>query len=285
MILPRISKGRITSPCQMYDHITTRGNLTQQTPHHTAYGFAPLIMVIKSSDVHAVETLILPRARHQYANLVSRKRVHSESMQPAVRCDPRWRHAVCMKWPERSVTTVSTNSSLTLASESAAVICAALPQSFGSSHELLHVRCLRLEELQQQPGQKLSLFKAWQVCGITVTRTTFSHWKTAAVRIVTHKPPRSCQIRNRQCMKSKHLWLWLRTRLATADEEESKVGSYNNIALLPASKRRKLQKLSRSQKDVELVLHLTALTVTEPQHRMPHMLKLFAAVLPSLYCQ
>ena len=38
-----------------------------------------------------------------------------------------------------------------------------------------------------------------------------------------------------------------------ADEEDSRTGSYNEIALLPASKRRKLQKLSRSQKDIELV--------------------------------
>lgn len=39
----------------------------------------------------------------------------------------------------------------------------------------------------------------------------------------------------------------------SADEEENRTDSYDEIALLPASKRRKLQKLSRSQKDVELV--------------------------------
>ncbi|KAL3145515.1 hypothetical protein ABBQ32_003339 [Trebouxia sp. C0010 RCD-2024] len=39
----------------------------------------------------------------------------------------------------------------------------------------------------------------------------------------------------------------------SSDEEENKAVSYDNIALLPASKRRKLQKLHRSQKDVELI--------------------------------
>ena len=39
----------------------------------------------------------------------------------------------------------------------------------------------------------------------------------------------------------------------TADEEGSEHGSYDELSLLPANKRRKLQKLNRTHKKVELV--------------------------------
>ena len=54
------------------------------------------------------------------------------------------------------------------------------------------------------------------------------------------------------------------------DEEESKTGSYNNIALLPARKRRRLRQQSKSEKDVELVLHFDSNQYHSAQHRTIH---------------
>lgn len=51
----------------------------------------------------------------------------------------------------------------------------------------------------------------------------------------------------------------------SADEEEGDQAGYDELSLLPANKRRKLQQLSRSQKKVELVRQ----TVMVPQHTLP----------------